>query len=257
VIKSFVPRSPKEWNGLLNSAAKIGSIASRLWNRARFWEKEYSLTALLVMLVVTLFVVTPLASSAIVGSEIMLCFVAALTVTGVAAVSGRRSLIIVVMLLAVSGIGLDWFAHFEKQIWLSVLDDLLRLAFVLMLAVIVILQVLRPGSVSHHRIQGAICVYLLAGLSWAYSFDILFVLDHSAFRVAQFDFTTQVRTGIFRYFSFITLTTLGYGDILPVSPIARALATSEALFGQLYPAVMIARLISLEILDRGRRTPLD
>ena len=64
-------------------------------------------------------------------------------------------------------------------------------------------------------------------------------------------------TGMFRYFSFVTLTTLGYGDILPVSPIARSLATSEALFGQLYPAVMIARLISLEILDRRRRSPAD
>ena len=152
----------------------MGSMASMLWNRARFWEKECSLTALLVMLVVTLFVVTPLVSSAIVGSEIMLCFVAGLTITGVAAVSGRRSMIIVGMFLAASGIGLDWFAHFEKQTGLFVLDDLLRLAFALMLAVIVTSQVLRPGSVTHHRVQGAVCVYLLAGLCWAYSFDILF-----------------------------------------------------------------------------------
>ncbi len=233
------------------------SMVSRLWNRARFWEKEYSLTILLVMLVVTLFVVTPLASSAIISSEIMLCFIAGLTITGVAAVSGRRSMIIVVMLLAVSGIGLDWLAHFENQTSLAVLDDLLRLAFALMLAVIITFQVLRPGSVTHHRVQGAICVYLLAGLSWAYSFHVLFLLDHSAFRVAEVGSTAPARTGMFRYFSFVTLTTLGYGDILPLSPIARSLATSEALFGQLYPAVMIARLISLEILDRRRRTPVD
>jgi Ion channel len=230
---------------------------SRLLNRARFWEKEYSLTALLVMLVVTLFVVTPLASSATIGSEIMLCFVAALTITGVAAVSGRRSMIIVVMLLAASGIGLDWLAHFKHQAALSVLDDLLRLAFVLMLGMIVTFKVLRSGSVTHHRVQGAVCVYLLAGLAWAYSFDVLFVLDHCAFRIAGVDTAAPVRAGIFRYLSFVTLTTLGYGDILPVSPIARSLATSEALFGQLYPAVMIARLISLEILDRRRNTPAN
>ncbi len=247
----------KELKRLLKRAVNFWSMASRLWNRARFWEREYSLTALLVMLVVTLFVVTPLASSAIIGSEIMLCFVAGLTITGVAAVSGRRSMIIFVMLLAASGIGLDWFAHFENKTALFVLDDLLRLAFVLMLAVIVTLQVVRPGDVTHHRVQGAICVYLLAGLSWAYAFDVLFVLDRSAFRIGDVNFTAPVRTGIFRYFSFVTLTTLGYGDILPVSPIARSLATSEALFGQLYPAVMIARLISLEILDRRRRTPVD
>src|SRR5208283_1156989 len=60
------------------------------------------------------------------------------------------------------------------------------------------------------------------------------------------------RRGMLRYFSFATLTTLGDGDIQPVSPIARSLAILEALFGQLYPAVMIARLISLEIVGRRR-----
>jgi len=201
--------------------------------------------------------VTPLASSAIVSSEIMLCFVAALTITGAAAVSGRRSMAMVVTVLAASGIGLDWLAHFEHQSPLRVLDDLVRLAFILMLAVIVTFQVLRAGSVTHHRVQGAICVYLLAGLAWAYSFDILYLLDQSAFHVVERDTATPAITGMFRYFSFVTLTTLGYGDILPVSPIARSLATSEALFGQLYPAVMIARLISLEIFDRRRRIPVD
>jgi hypothetical protein len=240
---------------LLMSVKHSWSIISTLLQRARFWEQEYSLTALLVMLVVTLFVVTPLASSAIIGSEITLCFVAALTITGVAVVSGRRSVIIVVMLLAASGIGLDWAAHFEHQRLLSIMDNLVRLAFVLTLAVIVTVQVFRPGNVTHHRVQGAICVYLLAGLAWSYSFDILWVLDHSAFHVTEVYDAVPRRTGMLRYFSFVTLTTLGYGDILPVSPIARSLATSEALFGQLYPAVMIARLVSLEILGRpGRNT---
>jgi hypothetical protein len=228
---------------------------STLLNRARFWEQEYSLTALLVMLVVTLFVVTPLASSAMIGSEITLCFLAVLTITGVAAVSGRRIVVIVIALLAAAGIGLDWVAHFEHRVPLWILDSLVRLAFVLMLAVIVTVQVFRRDNVTYHRVQGAICVYLLAGLAWSYAFDILWVLDHSAFHVVAVDDTILARTGMLRYFSFTTLTTLGYGDILPVSPIARSLATSEALFGQLYPAVMIARLISLEILGRRRADP--
>ena len=230
-------------------------MVSTLLNRARFWEQEYSLTALLVMLVVTLFVVTPLASSAMIGSEITLCFLAVLTITGLTVVSGRRSVVIVVMLLAAAGIALDWAAHFEHQTSLWILDNLLRLAFVLMLAVIVMVQVFRPTNVTHHRVQGAICVYLLAGLAWSYAFDVLWALDHSAFRLVDISDTIVARTGMLRYFSFTTLTTLGYGDILPVSPIARSLATSEALFGQLYPAVMIARLISLEILGPRRADP--
>jgi len=205
------------------------------------------------MLVVTLFIVTPLASSAKIGSEIVLGFIAILTITGVAAVTGRRNVTAAVMVLAGSGIGLDWAAHFENSQLLSVLDNLLRLAFVLLLAVVVTIQVFRPGNVTHHRVQGAICVYLLAGLAWAYSYEILWILDHLALHLPPVYLIVPARTGLLRYFSFVTLTTLGYGDILPVSPFARALATSEALFGQLYPAVMIARLVSLEIADRQKR----
>jgi hypothetical protein len=226
------------------------SRLSKWLGRAKFWEQEFSLTALLVMLVLTLFVVTPLAGTAIIGSEIMLCFVAVLTITGVAVVSGRRSVVAILIALAVAGFILDWAAHFAQRPGLWVADNLMRLAFVLMLAVIVTTQVFRPGNVTIHRVQGAICVYLLAGLAWAYAFDILMALDHTAFHISENLNASRARTGLLRYFSFVTLTTLGYGDILPVSPIARSLATSEALFGQLYPAVMIARLVSLEIFDR-------
>jgi hypothetical protein len=232
-------------------------MASPLLNRARFWKPEYGLTALMVTLVMTLFVVTPLAGSTIIRSQIMLCVVAVLTITAVAVVSSRRGVVVVVMLLAASGIGLDWIANFERQRTLWVLDDLVRLTFVLMLAVIVTVQVFRSGNVTHHRVQGAICVYLLAGLAWAYSFDILFILDHSAFRIADVHNAVPSRIGMLRYFSFATLTTLGYGDILPVSPIARSLSTLEALFGQLFPAVMIARLISLEMVGRRPRDRAD
>ncbi len=220
--------------------------------RLKFWEREYGLTALLVMVVLQLFVLTPLAGSGVISSESLLIFLAVLTVTGVAAISGRPIVVIIVVLLACSGIALDWVAHYSGDQSLRVFDNLLRLAFVLMLAVIVTFQVFRPGSVTVHRVQGAICVYLLVGLAWAYAYGTVDLLNHAAFRIAAYDASGTGRVGMFRYFSFVTLTTLGYGDILPISPVARALATSEALFGQLYPAVMIARLISLEILDRRR-----
>src|SRR6202050_1214146 len=157
------------------------------------------------MLVVTLFVVTPLASSAMIGSEITLCFLAVLTITGVAAVSGRRIVVIVIVLLAAAGIGLDWAAHFEHRGPLWILDNLVRLAFVLMLAVIVTGKVFRRDNVTHHRVQGAICVYLLAGLAWAYSFEIVLALDHSAIHIPDAYSVAPIRTGLIRYFSFVTL----------------------------------------------------
>ena len=73
-------------------ANHMGRLASGLWSRVRlFRDQDYSLTALLMMLAVTLFVVTPLASSAIIGSQIVMCSVSVLTVIGVTVVTGRRS----------------------------------------------------------------------------------------------------------------------------------------------------------------------
>jgi hypothetical protein len=93
-----------------------------------------------------------------IGSEIILCFLAALTITGVAVVSARRSVVIVVMVLAAAGIALDWAAHFEYQIWLRILGYVVRLVFALLLAVIIMVQVFRRENVTHHRVQGAICL---------------------------------------------------------------------------------------------------
>ena len=56
----------------------------------------------------------------------------------------------------------------------------------------------------------------------------------------------------FVYFSFVTLTTVGYGDVIAVHPIARSLVTVEALIGQLFPAILLARLVSLELLHSDK-----
>ena len=60
----------------------------------------------------------------------------------------------------------------------------------------------------------------------------------------------------FTYFSFVTLTTVGYGDTVPVDPIARSLATLEATLGQLFPAIILARLVSIEVAERDERAGL-
>ena len=135
---------------------------------------------------------------------------------------------------------------------MQLVDLGLRASFVVMLGVVVMLQVFRPGNITHHRVQGAVVVYLLAGLAWAYLYDAIHRMDPSAIRLPGALVITSARLGLFQYFSFETLTTLGYGDVLPIGALARALASCEALFGQLYPALMIARLVSLEQHERAR-----
>ncbi|MEO0948886.1 MAG: ion channel, partial [Cyanobacteria bacterium J06641_5] len=80
------------------------------------------------------------------------------------------------------------------------------------------------------------------GIVWALFYGIVASLDAGAFSQAIFDGSSSYSNPI--YFSFATLTTLGYGDIVPVSPIARVLTSFEAIVGQMYPSILIARLVS-------------
>ncbi len=228
------------------------SIVSKFAHLHRFWNTDRSLTALLIMLLLLLFVITPLTSGNVIGTELSIGFFSVLTVTGVAAVARRLRIVIVVMVTAAASIAMDWYAHFGGGGAAQLVDLSLRAGFVVMLGVIVMLQVFRPGDITHHRVQGTVVVYLLAGLAWAHLYDIVHLIDPSAIRLPTSPVAASARLALFQYFSFETLTTLGYGDVLPSGAFARALASSEALFGQLYPALMIARLVTLELRVRSR-----
>ena len=118
------------------------------------------------------------------------------------------------------------------------------------LALIVLVQAFRAGPVTMHRIEGAIAAYLLLGITWASAYHFMRLLDPGAFTGAGMGAGTGAAS--FMYFSFVTLTTVGYGDVAPVHEVARSLAILEALTGQLYPAILLARLVSLEVVDRQR-----
>jgi hypothetical protein len=95
--------------------------------------------------------------------------------------------------------------------------------------------------VSVHRVLGAVAVYVLLATAWGTAFQALEVLRPGAFRGAAGPVTHDEAM----WLSFITITTTGYGDVLPTSSLARSLAALEALVGVLFPAILISRLVSL------------
>jgi hypothetical protein len=118
----------------------------------------------------------------------------------------------------------------------------------------VMLQVIfRSSQVTFNTVCASLCIYLLLGLVWALAYSVVDVLDPAAFTVtvAAGKPPPRLRVGqgdtAVLYFSFATLTTLGYGDIVPTSPISRMLASMEAITGQLYLAVLVARLVGMHI----------
>jgi len=104
-------------------------------------------------------------------------------------------------------------------------------------------QITQTKIIDAQIISGGISIYILIGIFWYLLFMILITLNPNAFHFSSFDKSSASVEMV--YFSFITLTTLGYGDITPVSYTAKMWAVTEAITGVMYIAVMISRLVSL------------
>ncbi|MBM3300968.1 MAG: two pore domain potassium channel family protein [Deltaproteobacteria bacterium] len=129
--------------------------------------------------------------------------------------------------------------------------------FIGLLMFVILIQVFREGPVNAHRIAGSVAVYLLLGTLWGSIYFLIALHAPWSFQFTAGSVPAQPHAlaAKFVYFSFITLTSVGYGDIVPVHPLAQTTATLEAIIGQLFPAILLARLVSLEIADRSSARP--
>ena len=114
------------------------------------------------------------------------------------------------------------------------------------LATVVTQAVFRGGRVTYHRIIGAILLYLLIAVAFATLFAVSTCRVPGRIKGITFDDDQSLGSALF-YMSFVTLTSTGYGDIIPVHPLARSLCSIESIIGQLYPATLLARLVTLEM----------
>lgn len=112
-------------------------------------------------------------------------------------------------------------------------------------------RVFSPGQVNFHRVVGAVLLYLLIALAFVSLYTLVGIRVPKAFSGLAFEDNRKLASELI-YFSFVTLTSTGYGDIFPVNPIARSLCNLETIIGQLYPATLLARLVTLEIESRRR-----
>ena len=135
----------------------------------------------------------------------------------------------------------------------------MRFVFLMFVCVAILTRVLHDKVITIETIAGAASAYLLFGVAWACLFGVVEHLYPGAFAIPEtWGPTTETVLGSIVpliYFSFATLTTVGYGDILATSPVAANLAVAEAIMGQLYLTVLVARLVGLQIVqsDRSRQ----
>ncbi len=114
------------------------------------------------------------------------------------------------------------------------------------IGIVVARAVFGGGRITYHRIVGATLLYLLIAVAFATLFAFVGLSIPDAFKGIAFKDDLALASSLF-YFSFVTLTSTGYGDIVPIHPLARSLSNVECIIGQLYPATILARLVTLEL----------
>ena len=207
----------------------------------KFWAQDKSLTILFFILIIQIFIVIPLGQHTVAGRIIFTVFYVFLLSAGLFLLVKNAAVRTVLIIVLAA------FAVFTSDLFftsgtIGILDNVVAIIFCVLLSWIVLLRTFSEGRINIHRIMGSIVVYLLIGFIFATIYHTIYLINGE---VAFKGLSTYERKE-FMYFSLTSLTTMGYGDLLPAVAGARSMANLEALIGQLYPAILIARLVSME-----------
>ena len=183
------------------------------------------------------------------GPLIMDIAATTILIAGTYALSERKHLFTIAIVLSVISVIAAALLLVFPERWAVLLQHGCIVVLVTFFAVSILGYVLRSGSVTVDRIFAAVCVYMLIGFAWTFAYALLEEIVPGSFAALHDTGPTDYVTHILglRYFSFMTLTTVGYGDIIPRSSAARTMAMIEAVMGQIYLAVLVARLVGLHI----------
>ncbi len=179
------------------------------------------------------------------STEVLLVLLnATVVLTAIYAVRHSRRHLITALAIGIPQLVVSWFNVVVTGGDFAIAQAVLTILFYSYALVRVLDYVLRGRDVTLDKIYGAAGVYLLMGFMWASCFDLVLTLQPDAFEMHGGRFPeTALAFRDLVHFSFVTLTSLGYGDITPVSDQARSLAFLEVIAGNLYMALLVARLV--------------
>jgi hypothetical protein len=200
----------------------------------------------LALLVIAVFGVPFFTEPGLIGRIVQDMMLSLVLLAGVVSATERPRAFLLIALVALLAIVVRWASWLVPANLTLEIRDATTLAAVALISVTIGMNVFGPGKVTFDRIHGAIALYILVGVAWAQAYQLISILVPKAFYSASLH-TNSLDRSTWIYFSFVTLTTAGYGDILPVAPQARSLTNLEALVGQLYPAIVLARIVSLHL----------
>ena len=211
-----------------------------------FLQKNNRFLVLLISLIL-FFACYPLVENSLLASLVLNLFFMLIIFSGVFAISNTPEPLYTSLGLALLAVAFRWTHYFYPlDLWL-ILETTANILFWIYIAVHLLKFILQQPFITPDLIYAAIAVYFIFGLAWAGTYQLLEISEPHSF--AMSDSNASEQNFIFQmwYFSMVTLTTLGYGDIAPSSMVAKVFVVLEAIMGQFYIAILIANLIGRRI----------
>jgi hypothetical protein len=172
-------------------------------------------------------------------------FLTTTLISGVYAVSKKKHVLLTAVFLAMPFFASMWTGILLEVPSLVLVGECFGILFTGFIVIIILSFIFGEQEVTINVIHGAIVVYLLIAIMWAFIYSVLEIIQPGSFAIGE----GQIEVGrlLFIYYSFVTITTLGYGDITPVTAPANSFAILEAVTGQIYLVVLVARLVGMHI----------
>ena len=204
----------------------------------------------LLISILLMFTLRPFLEGFVGINLLMGIFVSAVFLSGIYAVSQKKNVFYISLIIAAPALILPWSKYFVTDPSFLLAGKIFGAVFYTFMVFIMLNYLFSEKEITADIIIGAICAYFLIGLMWASFFTILEIFQPGSFKIPEH---SGAGLSYFSYYSFVTITTLGYGDITPITAPARSLSILEAIMGQLYVTILIARLVAIHISQSMQR----
>jgi Ion channel len=216
-----------------------------------FWVEDRGLSFFLAFLVL-ITILVPMIRLSRPGRIALDMVFAFMLFSGAVATIRQRSFMYLVVVVTVFEFVADLVVEFNSSLGHLGWDTALKVSGLAILIIMTLRHTFRPGKASVHRVMGGVAAYLLIGLTWAFGYKLIMEKRPDAIHFQSSIVGTPTgEPSRLIYFSFGTLTSVGYGDAYPIHRIARSFAMAEALIGQLYPPILIATLVGMALQARS------
>jgi hypothetical protein len=196
-----------------------------------------------MVLIMAMLVLSPILEGFVAIRIIIDVFLTAIVLAMLSMVGPKKHLAQIGLLLTIIMLGLLWLKYFSNYNVMAAGSMIIGAVFTILVTAYTLAFIMNSKSVTREVVYAAMLVYLLLAQLWALVYTVLYLIEPASFNLPQ----RQGDFLVFEYYSFVTLTTLGFGDITPLTKIAKAFSVLEAVVGQLYLVVVVAWFVGMHV----------